>query len=186
VKLCTTREQIDAQKHLGAFLEVFEDRGSGGKVPPILYDCAKQLGADVSFFLKGGAAWATGIGEKLKTVRSSKKRWLILIYPRVHVSTKEAYSLLDGVRAKFPPPGGGRIKVGVNNLYFNSFEPVILAKFPEIARAKSALILSGCSDVMMSGSGSTVFGFVKKQAEGKSIVKKLRKNPWDIYLTHTV
>jgi 4-diphosphocytidyl-2-C-methyl-D-erythritol kinase len=158
----------------------------GREVPPILYECAKKLGADVSFFLKGGTAWATGIGEKLKSVRSPKKRWLILIYPNVHVSTKEAYTLLDKLRiADFRLRKNPKSEIRNPKLKFNSFEPVILTKFPEIARAKSALILAGCSEVMMSGSGSTVFGFVKSEKEGKSLMRKLRFNTWDLFLAHT-
>ncbi len=44
--------------------------------------------------------------------------------------------------------------------FFNSFEPVILKKYPAIAKAKQTLESAGCTGVMMSGSGSTVYGFV--------------------------
>ena len=158
--------------------------GSRRSPRPFLSKLAMRLGADVPFFLKGGRAWAGGIGEKLRSVRTGKRRWLLLIYPRVHVSTKEAYRLLDQSRARKLNTRSSKISRSEVS-YFNSFEPVILSKFPKIAAAKKALIDSGCAPVMMSGSGSSVFGFVKSSAEGRRIRRILRRKPWDVFLAHT-
>ncbi|MCG3205402.1 MAG: 4-diphosphocytidyl-2-C-methyl-D-erythritol kinase [Elusimicrobia bacterium] len=150
------------------------------RIPQVLVSLARQLGADVPFFLKGGTAWAGGIGEKLKSVKTPRRRWLVLVYPKVHVSTPEAYRLLDEYRKKKSRP-----KPVSAEKYFNSFEPVIFEKYPEIARAKDILKSLGCTIVMMSGSGSTVFGFVKTRALGQRVIRKLSRRRWDCFLCHT-
>ena len=137
---------------------------------------APKLGADVAFFLRGGLAKATGIGEKLTPLKSGPKKWLVLVYPKVHVSTPLAYRLLDANRSRVRPPAK----------YFNSFEPIILKKFPAIAKAKQALMDLGCTGVMMSGSGSTVFGFVAGKSGGQRVLRALKSRPWDAFLVHTI
>lgn len=154
-------------------------RSTTKTVPDILFSCAKKLGADVSFFLHGGRALAGGYGEKLMPLPRGGKRWLVLIYPRVAVSTAFAYKELDRFRSK-----KRRGHVEQENS-FNSFEPVILPRFPGIAKAHRTLQTLGCESVLMSGSGSAVFGFPKSLAEAKKIKRKLKNTPWDTYLTHT-
>ncbi|MCB4755833.1 MAG: 4-(cytidine 5'-diphospho)-2-C-methyl-D-erythritol kinase [Elusimicrobia bacterium] len=149
------------------------------QVPPVLFDCARRLGADVPFFLKGGKAEGKGIGENLRTLPRGSKKWLILIYPRVSVSTAKAYQWLDEERKKNRPRPV--IKKGPRN----DFEPVVLPRFPAVARARSELIGLGCRSVMLSGSGSCVFGFVGNRAEGSWIAKKLAPRPWNVFLLHT-
>jgi 4-diphosphocytidyl-2-C-methyl-D-erythritol kinase len=156
------------------------------KIPTELLAIAKRLGADVSFFLMGGTAWAEGIGEKLKQEKPGLQRWLVLVYPRVHVSTKEAYGLLDAsrknLRASLARSRALKEREGER---VNSFEPVILKKFRPIKQAKMELERLGCREVMMSGSGSTVYGFVESAAAGANVLNQLADKPWDTFLAHT-
>ncbi len=179
------------------WLTWYGKRRKPSRVPKVLLDCAPKLGADVAFFLRGGIAHGRGIGEKLTPMKSAGQRWLVLVYPRVHVSTPLAYRLLDEARKKSSPwnvliqgpRSRSKMDPGLRHSrmtdYFNSFEPVILKKFPEIARTKQALVKVGCDDVMMSGSGSTVFGFVKSERDGRRVLSKLRGRRWQIFLVQT-
>jgi 4-diphosphocytidyl-2-C-methyl-D-erythritol kinase len=152
------------------------------RVPKMLLECARKLGADVSFFLRGGKARGEGIGERLTPLKKDRRRWLVLIYPRVHVSTKEAYRLLDRHSDGSRNPGWTSASAGATN----SFESVILPRYPKIAAAKWALLKMGCAPVMMSGSGSAVFGFARNHRQAKTILKKMKSHPADIFLAHTV
>ena len=58
-------------------------------------ELATSLGADVPFFLKGGRAFAEGIGEKLAYIKNYPKQYLVLVYPHLNISTKEAYQNLS-------------------------------------------------------------------------------------------
>jgi 4-diphosphocytidyl-2-C-methyl-D-erythritol kinase len=152
------------------------EKFSNRRVPPLLLNCAKKLGADVSFFLVGGIARAKGIGEKLQPLPKRKKRWLVLIYPRVHVSTPKAYGWIDEARQVRIKPFSER----------NHFEAVVLPRYPAIRRAKEELKRLGCQEVTMSGSGSSVFGFVGGKAAARRIQRALRTKPWDVFAVHTI
>lgn len=56
-----------------------------------------QLGADVPVFIYGYAAWAEGVGEKLKKITIPEK-WMVIIKPDCHVDTKEIFSIKDLTR----------------------------------------------------------------------------------------
>ncbi len=58
-----------------------------------LPELARNLGADVPFFL-GGAALAEGIGERL-TPLEVPPAWVVLLNPGVEVSARDAYLWLD-------------------------------------------------------------------------------------------
>ena len=54
---------------------------------------AVRLGADCAFFIKNKAMLATGIGEQLTEIDLSlKDKFILLAYPSIHVSTKEAFA----------------------------------------------------------------------------------------------
>jgi 4-diphosphocytidyl-2C-methyl-D-erythritol kinase len=108
------------------------------------------------------------------------------------VSTAEAYRSLDETRARLPNRAvPARLRLSgrqwVQKIQpSNSFEEVILRDFPAVAAARKALQESGCQSVLLSGSGSAVFGFVKTKAEANRISRQLRKNPWDVFVASTI
>jgi 4-diphosphocytidyl-2-C-methyl-D-erythritol kinase len=158
---------------------------SGSRVPPLLVRIARRLGADVPFFLLGGTAWGQGVGEKLTPIPDCPKRWVVLVYPRVQVSTKVAYKLLDISRLRRPSTNGHRVHAA-HLRPTNSFEPVILPRYTAVRSAKKALESARCSGVLMSGSGSSVFGFADNRKDAEKIARRLRKKPWDVFVAHTL
>ncbi len=166
------------------------------QVPPLLERLARRLGADVPFFLKGGTAWAEGIGEKLTRLSGFHERSVIVIYPRVHVSTSKAYRWLDqgkgagkGSSLTFNLVSATRLKVRLDPFPaifpVNSFEPVILSRFPAVAAAHRALSDAGCEHVMLSGSGSAVYGFARTPAQAAAMARRLRRPSWEVFLART-
>jgi 4-diphosphocytidyl-2-C-methyl-D-erythritol kinase len=55
-----------------------------------LADIGLQLGADVPVFVRGRAAFAQGIGEKLIPVEPAEK-WYLVLHPGVHISTPDIF-----------------------------------------------------------------------------------------------
>ena len=141
------------------------------EIPPVLFKCATALGSDVPFFLRGGTAWAEGRGERLTFFPAARKKWMLLIYPKVHVSTAKAYRLLDQNR-----PDGVRI---------NSFTLVVAQHFPAVKKAILWLERAGLQHVDMSGSGSTVYGYIPSLARGKQILRKIDPNIGKAFLVQT-
>jgi len=60
-----------------------------------LMDIGLKLGADVPFCIKGGAALAKGIGEKLNKIKCLKGVYILVCKPDIFVSTAEVYKNLD-------------------------------------------------------------------------------------------
>jgi 4-diphosphocytidyl-2-C-methyl-D-erythritol kinase len=129
-----------------------------------LEDYAAQLGSDSPFFIENTPKIATGRGEILEAIDLELKgKWLVLVNPNIHISTKEAYA---GVKPKQPEVD---IKVILSDRerweeeLVNDFEPSIFEKHPEIKAIKKSLYDQGAFYAAMSGSGSTVFGLFDKE-----------------------
>jgi 4-diphosphocytidyl-2-C-methyl-D-erythritol kinase len=136
-----------------------------------LASLAVQLGADVPFLLHGGAAWAEGIGEKLEPVAGlAADSHILVVTPPETVNTGWAYRTWD---ENFPNglPDDARISTlrelssqgpfqqnELKGLLWNSFEPVVFAKFPRIGQLGKVMETAGASEALLSGSGSSVFG----------------------------
>ena len=103
---------------------------------------ALPLGADVPFFLHGSNAFAEGVGEQLETL-ALPAAWYAVIWPQVHVSTKEIFADPGLTRntkptkiADFSAAAGllPHTLFGVNDL-----EPVARRQFPDIDQALGRL-----------------------------------------------
>ncbi|HRY30318.1 MAG TPA: 4-(cytidine 5'-diphospho)-2-C-methyl-D-erythritol kinase [Elusimicrobiota bacterium] len=151
---------------------------------------AARLGADVPFFLRGGLAEASGIGDRLTLLRPPSRRlWFVLIFPRVFVSTKWVYQ-----RLRFPLTkhrSWRRLKTHILRgrparewapLLFNRLEEVVVPRVPAVRKAKEALRQAGCLTSLMSGSGSAVFGPVESEKHGKDVLGRVRSGAWDAWL----
>lgn len=125
-----------------------------------------RLGADVPVFVRGHAAWAEGVGEELMPV-DVLPVWYIVIHPGVHVPTAELFSAPDLTR-DCPPITLAAFHDGQG---INVFQPVVEARFPEVARASKWL--SGFSEAKLTGSGSCLFAAVSSRLEGESILQDL-------------
>jgi 4-diphosphocytidyl-2-C-methyl-D-erythritol kinase len=66
-----------------------------------LFPIARSIGADVPFFLAGGAARAEGRGEKLTRV-PTEPAWFALAWPAIELSTASVYLAWDEVRGEAP------------------------------------------------------------------------------------
>lgn len=136
------------------------------------------LGSDVPFFMRGGTAYATGRGEKLQPLEVSIPYWILVITPPVHISTTWAYtnlrinpglqraSLPDLLRTEIGQPELLREKL------FNEFEPLVFAAHPEVRQIKEKLLNAGAHVALMSGSGSTIFGFFSEQSPAERIARE--------------
>ena len=163
-----------------------------------LDNIAAETGSDVFFFMhcdeKGrGCALVSGRGENVKKIHGREDLFLVLIFPKVSSSTKEAYALVDEALAR------GKVLVSPefdelelvyrrppeNWTFINTFTPVISEKYREIGRAIEALKALNCNYAEMSGSGSTVFGVFTSRQEAESAVKELTGS-WNCKLARTV
>jgi 4-diphosphocytidyl-2C-methyl-D-erythritol kinase len=66
-----------------------------------LVSIAVGLGADVPFFLRGGAALAEGRGERLRPL-PVEGRYYAVVWPGFEISTRSVYAAWDGVGGEGP------------------------------------------------------------------------------------
>lgn len=139
----------------------------------------EMLGSDVPFCVYGGTALATGRGEKIQRIPSPPKCWVILIKPRIGVSTKEIYEALDAKNIEHLDIEGmlecinDKDYKGICNRLGNSLESVTLERYPVVAEIKNKLIQFGADAVLMSGSGPTVFALVRKEYKLRRIINSI-------------
>ena len=144
-----------------------------------LEQLALQLGADVPFFIRAKPARARGIGEKLRLLSKLRRRWLVLVYPGFPVATAWVYRNLPSkltrvsVNTSIATPLESLDKL--DKLLINDLEQVTVRRYPEISRAKSMLSLAGAAGVLMSGSGSSVFGVFESKRLAKQAFRRMRK-----------
>ena len=123
-----------------------------------------RLGADVPFLVRGGTAFAEGIGERLTFVEPldlPEGAALLIATPLDAVPTKDAYA---GV-PKSGPDRWEQYKVAwaVHSpaSYFNAFEVSVFPTHPLVAEMKQKFVELGADVALMSGSGASVFGIFK-------------------------
>lgn len=139
--------------------------------PDRLGRLAVQLGADVPFFLAGGAARVRGIGEIVARLPQLPRRWLTLVVPRFSVSTVWAYREFDRLTPAAPAdteaawaPSFEAGRWPNPSAFVNDLEHAVLPAHPVLAEQKDRLRSLGARAALMSGSGSAVFGVFTNRA----------------------
>lgn len=133
---------------------------------PGVAEVARSLGADVPFFLVGGAARFTGRGDVLEHVLPAIHAPVVLVRPAEPVPTAEAYAAFDrGEPSPQPSPDAmdAALRSGdataVAGRLFNAMTPSSSGLVPAIGSALGLVrARKGVIAAEMSGSGSAVFG----------------------------
>lgn len=155
----------------------------------------EELGMDVPFCIQNGTALAYHRGEKVTSLSPvNPPLWIIIINPGFEIPTKWAYNNLDlnlikreknNTKAMLEALKGGGARGIAKNL-FNSFEELIIEKYPEIGKIKDRLIEEGALGALMSGSGSTVFGIAQNEEQALKIYKNLKSEYKSIWIVHSI
>ena len=139
-----------------------------------------KIGSDVSFCVHGGTALATGRGEKIKHLPAPPNCWVILAKPAISVSTADIYRNLDVAKVQHPDTSGmlealetGDYEKMCESLG-NVLEPITMNIHPQVIDLKEKMERFGADAVLMSGSGPTVFGFVRQEARVSRIYNGLK------------
>jgi 4-diphosphocytidyl-2-C-methyl-D-erythritol kinase len=115
-----------------------------------LADLSLALGADCPVFVQGRAAFARGVGEQLSPIELPPA-WYVVLIPRVQVSTREIFAAPELTR-NTPPVKIADFSVGACR---NDLQDVVVARYPEVARALAWL--GGHGPARMTGSGACVY-----------------------------
>jgi 4-diphosphocytidyl-2-C-methyl-D-erythritol kinase len=152
-----------------------------------------SLGSDVPFFLSGGTALGSGRGENIQPLPDICPEHLVVVFPAVQVSTAEAYRSLNlGLTSATEDHRiqrfCGQLQEGSCQLtgIFNDFEASILTAYPAIKEARDFLIKRGATAVLLSGSGSSIFGFFPGEESASAAARVSFREAWRVFPAKTL
>lgn len=147
---------------------------------------ASVVGSDVFFFTHCDStgqccAIVTGRGERVREIPRRQDLVIVLVFPDVHSSTKEAYSLVDELlevkKDDFYPPLETLESIYASHpstwTLKNTFTDALQLKFPEVGQALKKLRSTDPLYSEMSGSGSTIYGIYASWEEAEKAAKIL-------------
>ena len=154
-----------------------------------MMDIAKQVGADVPFFIRNRPSLVEGIGDILTPFEVNTDFYILLVKPRAGVSTKACFSKLDLTQAIHP--NHLLMKEALENGDYqgvlaqlgNTLEATAIELVPEIADIKRILEDYGFDGVLMSGSGSTVFALTQNDELCTRALVELREKGYFVKKT---
>ncbi|HVN42304.1 MAG TPA: 4-(cytidine 5'-diphospho)-2-C-methyl-D-erythritol kinase [Steroidobacteraceae bacterium] len=125
-----------------------------------------QLGADVPVFVRGRAAWAEGVGERLTPVDFPEAIYL-LVQPDVAVPTAEVFKAPELTRDSPVITIRGFLTTGGRN----DFEPVVRRRFPAVAEALEWL--ERFAPARLTGTGACVFAPMPDEQSARAALGQL-------------
>ena len=117
-----------------------------------------RLGADVPIFVHGYAAWAEGVGERLRPIELPEP-WYLVIAPDCHVATGEVFSAPELTRNSRPIT----IRAFIAGDRRNDCLPVVRERYPAVSQVIEWL--EEHAEARLTGTGGCVFAeFVSASA----------------------
>lgn len=143
---------------------------------------ALELGSDVPFFLLNKPAYGVSRGEILTPLPSFKiNKRILIVNPGIHISTPQAFRSLNiktNRKAILKPVK--HYNPADERLMINDFEKPAFKQFHEIEKIKLYMFKLGAEFALMSGSGSSVYGFIDKKYLPEA-VKFFRKKKYRVF-----
>jgi 4-diphosphocytidyl-2-C-methyl-D-erythritol kinase len=141
-------------------LKLLNERFELGLTVPELEEYARALGSDCAFFVQNRPQYCVEKGDTfMNTAVDLTGYYILLIYPKLAISTAEAYA---GVRPRKPDISlDEQLRDPIENwrdTIHNDFEDSLFPAYPVLPQIKQQLYEIGAVYASMSGSGSTVYG----------------------------
>lgn len=124
------------------------------------------VGADVPVFIYGNSAWAEGTGEQL-TAMELPERWFLVLRPSAEVNTATLFTAPELTRDCKPITIADFLETGAGNV----FEPVVRARYPQVAETLDWL--NQASTARLTGTGSCVFASFPNRQKAEQVLAAL-------------
>jgi 4-diphosphocytidyl-2-C-methyl-D-erythritol kinase len=145
-----------------------------------LEELAAQLGSDIPFFIRGGAAVMRARGEELHTLPWLRGQWLVIAVPPHSVidKTTRLYNSLDPW--EFSPgeitvQAGGRLRRGQpppDNEMVNTFERAARSVFPGLSEVWSEVERVCARPFHLTGAGPALFALAANRDDARRQVAR--------------
>lgn len=156
-----------------------------------MMELGAELGSDIPALVHGGAVLMEGRGEFITGLFQGLSDqtccgfWLVVANPGIPCSTAEVFK--NWKAGLTPPPHflhnmlsfvrTGHVTAAADVLY-NGLQEGVFEQYPLVEQAASQLKVAGCFGVLLSGSGSSVFGLVRDEAHGQEVCRRLDNGLW--------
>ena len=142
---------------------------------PRIEEAARSLGADVAFFLHGGCACFTGVGDAFDHALAPMNGNVVLVKPEGGVSTAAAYRAFD----EHPTAISEDDREAALEAQRNNLVPVSEHLLPALVDIRLwASERADVQRVLMSGSGSAVFMQCATFADAGRVAAEARMRGW--------
>lgn len=145
-------------------------------------EVASRLGADVSFFLKGGCARLSGKGDVFEAQLEPRSGFVLLVRPDAGVSTGKAYAAFD--EDPVLPSSGYLSSIAVLDAaadvsLYNNLEKAACSVTPVVAQVLEwGRAAAGEENVVLCGSGSAVCCIFDSYQAACEASVEARKHEW--------
>jgi 4-diphosphocytidyl-2-C-methyl-D-erythritol kinase len=162
--------------------------------PTQLMPLAAQLGSDVPFFMRGGAALMRGRGEALEPLPPRIGQWLVLLVPShdVQDKTRRLYASLepaDFTSGELTDRAARRLKDGEPlepSEFLNGFERAALRVFPGLPQTWEQAGRLCQRKFFLSGAGPALFALAASRADAREQAALLARLGGAAYAVRTV
>lgn len=151
-----------------------------------------EIGSDVPYCVYGQTSLVEGFGEKVTPIASMPQCWVVVVKPRMSVSTRTIFAKIV-MEELYHPDIAALVSAIEENDYQkmtanlgNSMEVVTIKKHPIIQQLKDRMLKYGADAAMMSGSGPTVYALCHKYSRAKHVFNALKGFCEEVYLVRTL
>ena len=162
--------------------------------PEKLSMMAAQLGSDVTFFLRGGTALATGRGEVITTLPSIPGIWMVLVVPDVPVQEDKTARMYRSLKASHYTDGTltdktitaiKRGEIPDISWLFNTFENIAFDDFNIRQVYVEHLLKLGAPRVHLAGSGPSLFTIFNSKTQAEELYTRCKDQGMETYIAAT-
>lgn len=145
-------------------------------------EVASRLGADVSFFLKGGCARLSGKGDVFEAQLESRSGFVLLVRPDAGVSTGKAYAAFDEdpvLPSSEYLSSIATLDAAADVSLYNNLEKAACSVTPVVAQVLEwGRAAAGEENVVLCGSGSAVCCIFDSYQAACEASVEARKHEW--------
>lgn len=145
-------------------------------------EVASRLGADVSFFLKGGCARLSGKGDVFEAQLEPRSGFVLLVRPDASVSTGKAYAAFDEdpvLPSSEYLSSIAALDAAVDVSLYNNLEKAACSVTPVVAQVLEwGRAAAGEENVVLCGSGSAVCCIFDSYQAACEASVEARKHEW--------
>ncbi|MBR8698561.1 4-(cytidine 5'-diphospho)-2-C-methyl-D-erythritol kinase [Enterococcus gallinarum] len=163
-----------------------------GLTMPELIDIGMEVGTDVPYCIYGTTAFISGKGEKVTPLRPMPQCWVVLVKPRLSVSTGKIFQEVDLDQLHHPDIQELSDAILAEDYQRmiaamgNSLESITIPKHPVVQQIKERMMKYGSDVALMTGSGPTVFALCQKYSRAQRVYNALKGFCEEVYLVRTL